>query len=51
MGTTGFFTWDGVNTDQAKAPIGIYILFVEVFATDGSVILAKKIAFTLADKL
>jgi hypothetical protein len=51
MGTTGFFTWDGVNADQAKAPIGIYILLVEVFATDGSVILTKKIAFTLAGKL
>jgi hypothetical protein len=51
MGTTGFFTWDGVNADQAKSPIGIYILLVEVFATDGSVILAKKIAFTLAGKL
>jgi hypothetical protein len=51
MGKTGFFTWDGVNADQAKSPIGIYILLVEVFATDGSVILAKKIAFTLAGKL
>jgi hypothetical protein len=51
MGTTGFFTWDGVNADQAKSPVGIYILLLEVFATDGSVILAKKIAFTLAGKL
>lgn len=51
IGTTGFFTWDGVNADQAKSPIGIYIVLVEVFATDGSVILAKKIAFTLAGKL
>ena len=51
IGTTGFFTWDGVNANQAKSPIGIYILLVEVFATDGSVILAKKIAFTLAGKL
>ena len=51
LGTTGFFTWDGVNADQAKAPIGIYVLFMEVFSTDGSVILAKKIPFTLAGKL
>ena len=51
IGTTGFFTWDGVNANQAKSPIGIYILLVEVFATDGSVILEKKIAFTLAGKL
>jgi hypothetical protein len=51
LGTTGFFTWDGVNADQAKAPVGIYVLYIEVFGTDGSVILAKKIAFTLAGKL
>jgi hypothetical protein len=51
LGTTGFFTWDGVNADQAKAPIGIYVLFMEVFSTDGSVILAKKIPFTIAGKL
>lgn len=51
LGTTGFFTWDGVNADQAKSPIGIYVLVLEVFSVDGSVILAKKIAFTLAGKL
>lgn len=51
MGTTGFFTWDGVNTEQAKAPIGIYVLVIEVFSVDGAVILAKKIPFTLAGKL
>ncbi|MBP6032278.1 MAG: lamin tail domain-containing protein [Crocinitomicaceae bacterium] len=51
MGTTGFFTWDGVNTKQAKAPIGIYVLVIEVFSVDGAVILAKKIPFTLAGKL
>ena len=51
MGTTGFFTWDGVNTAQAKAPIGIYVLVIEVFSVDGAVILAKKIPFTLAGKL
>ena len=51
MGTSGFFTWDGVNADQAKSPIGIYVLFLEVFSVDGGVILAKKIPFTLAGKL
>ena len=51
MGTSGFFTWDGVNADQAKSPIGIYVLVLEVFSVDGGVILAKKIAFTLAGKL
>jgi hypothetical protein len=51
LGTSGFFTWDGVNAEQAKSPIGVYLLLMEVFALDGSVILAKKIAFTLAGKL
>ncbi len=51
FGTTGFFTWDGVQENQTKAPIGIYILLMEVFSTDGGVILAKKIPFTLAGKL
>ena len=51
MGTSGFFTWDGVNADQAKSPIGIYVLVLEVFSVDGGVILAKKIPFTLAGKL
>ena len=51
MGTSGFFTWDGVNGDQAKSPIGIYVLVLEVFSVDGGVILAKKIPFTLAGKL
>lgn len=49
--TTGFFTWDGTNANQTKAPIGIYILLVEVFSTNGNVIFTKKLAFTLAGKL
>ena len=51
LGTTGFFTWDGVHANQTKAPIGVYILLMEVFSTDGGVIFTKKIPFTLAGKL
>lgn len=51
LATSGFFTWDGVNVHQAKAPVGVYILLMEVFSTDGSVIFTKKLAFTLAGKL
>jgi hypothetical protein len=51
LGTTGFFTWDGVHENQTKAPIGIYILLMEVFSTDDGVIFTKKIPFTLAGKL
>ncbi len=51
LATSGFFSWDGIMYEQVKAPIGVYILLVEVFSTDGSVILTKKIAFTIAGKL
>lgn len=51
LATSGFFTWDGVNANQAKAPVGVYILLIEVFSTDGRVIFTKKLAFTLAGKL
>jgi hypothetical protein len=51
LATSGFFSWDGILNEQVKAPIGVYILLVEVFSTDGSVILTKKIAFTIAGKL
>jgi len=51
LATSGFFSWDGIMNEQMKAPIGVYILLVEVFSTDGSVILTKKIAFTIAGKL
>ena len=51
LATSGFFSWDGIMNEQVKAPIGVYILLVEVFSTDGSVILTKKIAFTIAGKL
>jgi hypothetical protein len=51
LGTTGFFTWDGVHANQTKAPIGVYILLMEVFSTEGGVIFTKKIPFTLAGKL
>jgi len=42
LGTTGSFTWDGVNDKREKAAIGIYIVFVEVFRLDGTVKSFKK---------
>jgi hypothetical protein len=42
LGTTGSFTWDGVNDKHEKASIGIYIVFVEVFKLDGTVKSFKK---------
>jgi len=50
LGTSGSFTWDGVNDKHEKAPIGIYIVFVEVFRLDGTVKSFKKTC-VLATKL
>jgi hypothetical protein len=50
MGTEGTVNWDGVTTDNAIAPIGIYIVWMEVFNLNGDVQRVKK-AFVLAGKL
>lgn len=39
-GTTGSFKWDGLNDKSEKAPIGIYIIYTEIFNLQG-----KKKAF------
>jgi hypothetical protein len=51
LGTSGTFSWDGVTDNQVKASIGVYVLVVEVFSTDGGVFFTKQKAVTLAGKL
>jgi hypothetical protein len=52
LGQQGTFTWDGVMSNNQKAPIGIYIAVIEAFSTDGGgKQFAKRLAFTLAGKL
>ena len=51
LGSSGSFTWDGVNDAQHKASIGVYVLLFEAFSTNGSVIFTTKKAVTLAGKL
>ncbi len=43
-GTAGLYTWDGITEEREKAPIGIYIIFVEVFNLSGKVKEFKKTA-------
>ena len=43
-GTSNQFTWDGITEDHEKAPIGIYIIYVEVFNMSGKVKQFKKAA-------
>ena len=35
LGTSGSFTWDGTTADGNKAPVGIYVVWVEYFSVTG----------------
>ena len=35
LGTSGTYTWDGTLTDGTKAPIGIYVFYLEIFNLTG----------------
>ena len=43
-GTEGVFTWDGIGDDNQKAPIGMYIVFIEIFDLEGGNKKYKKTA-------
>ncbi len=49
-GTDGVVSWDGLKDDGTKAPVGIYVLYIEVFDQQGKVMQWKKTA-VLATKL
>ncbi|WP_430405088.1 lamin tail domain-containing protein [Fluviicola sp.] len=52
LGQQGSFTWDGMMSNNQKAPIGIYIAVIEAFSVDGGgKQFAKRVGFTLAGKL
>ncbi len=42
LGTKGTFSWNGLNDNNEKARIGIYIIYFEVFDLDGNVKSYKK---------
>lgn len=42
LGKTGSISWDGFNEENQKMPIGIYVVYVEFFATDGRVSKFKR---------
>jgi len=44
LGTSGSFSWDGINENNEKASIGIYIIYLEVFDLKGKVKHYKKTA-------
>jgi flagellar hook assembly protein FlgD len=46
----GTLSWNGINDDNEKAPIGIYVVYVELFNLSGK-INKYKLSCTLAGKL
>lgn len=42
LGTKGTFSWDGINENNEKAAIGIYIIYVEAFKLNGETKKFKK---------
>ena len=50
LGTSGLWNWDGLDESQKKLPIGIYIVYTEIFNLQGktqhfknAVVLARKL--------
>jgi hypothetical protein len=51
LGLSGTLSWDGVNDNNTKAGLGVYLAVIESFSVDGATKFAKRVAFTLAGKL
>ena len=50
LGTEGSVSWDGIQNNNSKAPVGIYVFYITVYDTSGIVKKYKKIG-VLASKL
>ena len=50
LSSDGVITWDGVMSSGDKAPIGIYLIYFEVFDLNGNVQVVKK-TVTLKSKI
>jgi hypothetical protein len=44
LSVEGYFSWDGINSENEKAAMGIYIVFIEIFDLEGNVKKYKKTA-------
>lgn len=36
LGTSGFFSWDGITDARQMSPLGIYLIYIDLFHADGS---------------
>ena len=43
-GSEAFFVWDGMTASGSKAPIGIYVIVIEIIVPDGTVSRTKRTA-------
>ncbi|HEY0899353.1 MAG TPA: hypothetical protein VGD90_08455, partial [Sphingobacteriaceae bacterium] len=50
LSATGVITWDGLNDTDQKAPVGIYVLYFEIFNQKGQVKKYRR-SFALAARL
>ena len=50
LSQAGSFTWDGITDKNEKAPIGIYIVFMEIFDLNGTVKHYKQACVVAAKK-
>jgi flagellar hook assembly protein FlgD len=50
LGTKGSVNWDGIQDDNTKAAVGIYVFFIQVYDLNGNVKKYKKTT-VLASKL
>jgi len=50
LGTSGFFQWDGTNENGEVLDLGIYIIWIQLFSTDGTVS-EEKLSVVLAEQL
>ncbi len=48
LGIDGVITWDGLDDKNQKAPVGIYVVFIEIFNLDGNVKQYKKLVVVAA---
>ncbi|MCQ2375342.1 MAG: lamin tail domain-containing protein [Salinivirgaceae bacterium] len=42
LGTSGFWSWDGLDDNGNRVPIGVYVVYCELFSTDGESKQIKK---------
>lgn len=48
LGTSGTFTWDGTTDDGQKAPVGLYVFYLEIFNLKGEVKSYKTVGVVAA---